>query len=753
MGKLSLKATVLLAMGVLVVSSCLLTAFIAAQRYSQSLEQALTRHAHNITQSLSGPIAEMVLINDIIGVQRLLDTQFDRDLSQGYALLQVQGRVYAHTLDQRVPDALLPSPVNTEEKNADPSYREVQGKTVPADITERTVTLPNGKRYHEIEWPLLDGHAGILRMGFSQHDIEMRISQLWKETAGLTFIILLLALIAGTFWLRRVGRPLGALSRALDSVGRGNLTTRVTVAGQNEVAVMARAFNSMSEKLEGTMLSMESQAAALQRSHRQLRLCNDIVTAFAALDGLEIMARRLPDYLSDIVPVPYCLLFLEHDRNCVVTAQGRACTPLFGRDDWEAALQLLEGRESIFTTSGLKEPLASPDVSACPAQTVFCIVHEHTLCGALIAGHSAKGMDEADLAALALVLNQIAGSISRALRYEKESRGQRLHDGVDNFNGLLGRSSRMRAIFQRIADVASSDATVLITGESGTGKELAARAIHKLSGRREKPFVVINCAAYPESLLESELFGYEKGAFTGALRQKPGRFEQADGGTVFLDEIGEISSVAQVRLLRVLQTRQFERVGGEETLTVNVRVLAATNRDLAAEVRKGQFREDLYYRLDVISLVMPSLRDRPGDLPLLARHFLENLAERTGRQPCTLSPAAIRLLMAYDWPGNVRELENMLEQCATLSRHGAITPADLPERMRNFNTPATSNRPSSISHSSAAQTLEDKEAAAIREALEHCAWSRKDAAARLGIGRTTLYSKMKRYGIRSPETA
>ncbi|SCM73048.1 sigma 54-interacting transcriptional regulator [Desulfovibrio sp. 86] len=754
MGKLSLKATVLLAMGVLVVSSCLLTAFIAAERYSQSLEQALTRHARSITQSLAGPIAEMVLINDIIGVQRLLDTQFDRDIEQGYALLEIQGRVYAHTFEHRMPDILLPPPVKTGEPHeapADAGMREEKG--VPAGVVERIVTLSNGRRYHEIAWPLLDGHAGVLRMGFSQRDIDMRISQLWKETAGLTFIILLLALIAGTLWLRRVGRPLAALSRALDSVGRGNLTTRVAVYGQNEVAVMARAFNSMSEKLEGTMLSMEAQAAALHRSHRQLRLCNDIVTAFAALDGLEIMARRLPDYLSDIAPVPYCLLFLEHDRNCVVTAQGRACTPLFGRDAWDSALQLLEGRENVFTTSGLKEPLASPEVSACPCQTVVCIVHEHVLCGALIAGHGPKGMDEADLAALALVLNQIAGSISRALRYEKESRGQRLHDGVDNFNGMLGRSSRMRAIFQRIADVASSDATVLITGESGTGKELAARAIHNLSGRREKPFVVINCAAYPESLLESELFGYEKGAFTGALRQKPGRFEQADGGTVFLDEIGEISPVAQVRLLRVLQTRQFERVGGEETLTVNVRVLAATNRDLAAEVRKGQFREDLYYRLDVISLVMPPLRDRPGDLPLLARHFLESLARRTGRQPCTLSPAAIRLLMAYDWPGNVRELENMLEQCATLSRHGAITPADLPERMRVFNVSGASGRPSSISHSAAAQTLEDKEATAIREALEHCAWSRKDAAARLGIGRTTLYSKMKRYGIRPPEAS
>lgn len=749
MKRLSLKATALLVMCVLVISSCLLTAFTAIRIFTPSLEDSLTRHARGIVQSLSGPVTEMVLINDMVGVQRLLDAQFERDASRGYALLELQGSVRAHSFDGAVPDVLRVSPAATSQTHGD--QPEPQGAA--SATTDRKVTLPGAGIFQEVALPLLDGHAGVLRMGFSQHDIERRIGQLWLEAAGLTAVILVVVLAVGVLWMWRLGRPLAALVEGIESLGSGNLNARVTVTGQGEVAALARAFNSMSERLEGSMLSREAQAAALQRSHRQLRLCNDIVTAFAALDGLEVMARQLLRHLSDMVAMPYCLLFLEHDRCSVMLAEGHACHILYGRDEWDAVLQLLEGHEGVFSTSGLKEPLVSAPVAASSCQTALCIMHEHVHCGALVLGHGAEGIDATDLAVLELVLQQIGGSIGRALRYEKEARGLRLHENEDSFCSMFGRSAAMRSIFRRIADIAPSDATVLISGESGTGKELVARAVHNLSPRKEKPFVVINCAAYPESLLESELFGYEKGAFTGAIRQKPGRFEQADGGTVFLDEIGEISPLAQVRLLRVLQTRQFERVGGERTLTVNVRVLAATNRDLAAEVKAGRFREDLYYRLDVISIITPPLRERPGDLPLLARHFLQRLAAARGVSPCTISPAAMRMLMEYGWPGNVRELENMLEQCATLCRRGAITPADLPERVcEGRGRPGSPGAPVASARRTPL-TLEDREAAAIREALEQCGWSRKQAAARLGIGRTTLYSKMKRYGIQAPGTA
>lgn len=741
MKHLSLKAMVLLTMGVLVVSSCLLTAFMAARLFTPSLEESLANHARSLAQSLSGPVTEMVLINDMVGVQRLLDSQFDRDSDRGYALLEVQGRIRAHSFEGAVPAALQPVPAGVG------NDAEVTAPPAPA---ERNVVRLGTGLFLEVALPLMDGHAGVLRMGFSKKEIERRIARLWLETAGLTAVILVFVLSVGVLWMRRLGRPLTALVQGIELVGDGNLNARVSVVGQGEVATLARAFNSMSERLEGSMLSLEAQTAALRRSHRQLRLCNEIVTDFAALDGLEVMARHLLHYLRDMVATPHCLLFLEHDRNSVMLAYGHACRVLDGREEWEAIQSLLEGQEGAFGVTGLKEPLVSAEVGGSPCQTVLCIMHDHAHCGALVVGHGSGKLDETDLAVLTLVLQQVSGSIGRALRYEKEARVGRLRETADVFCGMMGRSAVMHDIFRRIRDVAPSGATVLISGESGTGKELVARAIHSLSEQREKPFVVINCAAYPESLLESELFGYEKGAFTGAMRQKPGRFEQADGGTVFLDEIGEISPLAQVRLLRVLQTRQFERVGGEQTLTVNVRVLAATNRDLAAEVRAGRFREDLYYRLDVISIVTPPLRERSGDLPMLAHHFLTHLATAAGRVPCTVSPAAMRLMMDYDWPGNVRELENMLEQCATLCRHGAITPADLPERIRDGGK--TGNGAVSLSPLRRMPlTLEDREASAIREALELCGWSRKLAAARLGIGRTTLYTKMKRYGIQVPD--
>ncbi|HEY6099242.1 MAG TPA: sigma-54 dependent transcriptional regulator, partial [Anaeromyxobacter sp.] len=229
-------------------------------------------------------------------------------------------------------------------------------------------------------------------------------------------------------------------------------------------------------------------------------------------------------------------------------------------------------------------------------------------------------------------------------------------------HGLVGSSEPMRRVHEQIRKVAPTDATVLVLGESGTGKELVARAVHDGSPRKEKPFVSVSCAAIPEGLLESELFGHEKGAFTGAIRRKLGRFELAHEGTLFLDEVGEIPPSIQVKLLRVLQERKFERVGGEETVEVDVRVVSATNRDLAALVKAGRFREDLYYRLDVVPIALPPLRERPGDVEELARYFLGRTAPRLGRAVNGFAPEALELLRRHRWPGNVRELENVIEQ-------------------------------------------------------------------------------------------
>ncbi len=306
------------------------------------------------------------------------------------------------------------------------------------------------------------------------------------------------------------------------------------------------------------------------------------------------------------------------------------------------------------------------------------------------------------------------------------------------FCEIISRNRRMREIFEILPDVAESDSPVLVTGESGTGKELVARALHRLSRRAKKPLVVVNCGALPDTLLESELFGHVKGAFTDAKRDRKGRFELADGGTIFLDEIGDISAALQVRLLRVLQEGTFEPVGSSHTRKVDVRVIAATNKDLREEMEAGRFRSDLYYRLNVMEIHLPPLRERKEDIPLLAAHFIERFNRRRNRNVVGLSPDALELMLRYDWPGNIRELENAIEHAFILCRSGFITPVHLPPSLRGKGAGAGSPLPG---------TLAEMERNAIVIALEASGRNRKAAAQLLGIHPTTLWRKMKRYGI------
>jgi len=276
----------------------------------------------------------------------------------------------------------------------------------------------------------------------------------------------------------------------------------------------------------------------------------------------------------------------------------------------------------------------------------------------------------ANLIGQAVLLSRSVEAERRALKEERDSLRRHLK-GNHGFDNIIGHTERMRLVFDQARQVAKWSTTVLLRGESGTGKELIANAIHYNSPRARAPFVKLNCAALPDNLLESELFGHEKGAFTGATAQRKGRFEQADGGTLFLDEIGEITPAFQAKLLRVLQEGEFERVGGTRTLKVDVRVIAATNRNLEQEVKAGDFREDLYYRLNVMPIVMPALRERIEDVPDLARFLVEKLAKTQGRE-LTITDSALRVLMRYDWPGNVRELENCMERAAVMSESGTI---------------------------------------------------------------------------------
>ncbi|HHU3207813.1 TPA: sigma-54-dependent response regulator transcription factor ZraR [Escherichia coli] len=302
--------------------------------------------------------------------------------------------------------------------------------------------------------------------------------------------------------------------------------------------------------------------------------------------------------------------------------------------------------------------------------------------------------------------------------------------------GMVGKSPAMQHLLSEIALVAPSEATVLIHGDSGTGKELVARAIHASSARSEKPLVRLNCAALNESLLESELFGHEKGAFTGADKRREGRFVEADGGTLFLDEIGDISPMMQVRLLRAIQEREVQRVGSNQTISVDVRLIAATHRDLAAEVNAGRFRQDLYYRLNVVAIEVPSLRQRREDIPLLAGHFLQRFAERNRKAVKGFTPQAMDLLIHYDWPGNIRELENAVERAVVLLTGEYISERELPL--------AIASTPIPLGQSQDIQPLVEVEKEVILAALEKTGGNKTEAARQLGITRKTLLAKLSR---------
>jgi two-component system response regulator AtoC len=308
-----------------------------------------------------------------------------------------------------------------------------------------------------------------------------------------------------------------------------------------------------------------------------------------------------------------------------------------------------------------------------------------------------------------------------------------------NYPNIIGESAAIEKVFELVAKVAQTDSTVLIYGESGTGKELIASTIHYQSKRSKKPFIKVNCAAFPENLVESELFGYEKGAFTGAAQRKPGRFERADKGTIFLDEIGDLPSTVQIKLLRVLQDGSYERLGGTEALNVDVRVIAATNKNLAEQVKLGEFREDLYYRLNVIPVSMPALRERREDIPVLVDHFMDIYNCRFGKR-VRLNSDVIEDLMVYDFPGNVRELENIIERCVALSEDNTVTRDYLPSHIaREKKTPTPMITLTDVAA--------EAEKAHIMKTIKSTRGNKTRAAAILGISRKTLWEKVKNYNI------
>ncbi|MGM0403369.1 MAG: sigma-54 interaction domain-containing protein [Thermodesulfobacteriota bacterium] len=339
--------------------------------------------------------------------------------------------------------------------------------------------------------------------------------------------------------------------------------------------------------------------------------------------------------------------------------------------------------------------------------------------------------------------------ISQIIRQEREIQSLRQTFHLDDgYHGILGKTARMQGLFEMIENVAQSDAPVMITGESGTGKEMVARAVHDAGGRKDKPFIKVNCAALNESLLESELFGHVKGAFTGADRNRIGRFEAAHEGTVFLDEIGDIPHATQVKLLRVLEDKEIEKVGDHYTIPVNVRIITATNRKLEEMVQQGRFREDLFFRINVFPIQCPPLAERIEDVPMLVQHFIRLNGGNSEKRILGITPEALDKLTAYPWPGNIRELRNTIEYAFVLCAGGSIDVGHLPGKISRKIVPPSDASPATVFHGD--DSDDDAQRKQFIRSLEQCGWNQSKTARMLGISRVTVWKWMKKYGIQRP---
>ena len=447
--------------------------------------------------------------------------------------------------------------------------------------------------------------------------------------------------------------------------------------------------------------------------------------------GTEGIAQHLLACVFEAIPAARgAVLLFDHGRDDPAFAWCRDRDGIPQAAPVDSAMVAQVRREGIaaLAGSGLAAPIRSQDA-------ILGVIY-------LEANGPRAAFDEAHLQLAGAIGGILGAPFENARRLEwLESENRRLQEAVDIEHDMVGGGPRMREIFQFVSKAAPTDSTVLIRGESGTGKELVARAMHRNSPRAGQRFVAINCAALTETLLESELFGHEKGAFTGAIVKKKGKLEMADRGTLFLDEVGELPPAFQSKLLRVLQEREFERVGGTQPIRVDVRILAATNRDLESAVNAGSFRKDLYYRLNVVSLEMPPLRERREDIPMLARYFAAKHGKRVTRKLSGLSPEALSRLEAYDWPGNVRELENAIERAVVLGTTELIIPEDLPEAV--LDAPAAAGAIGSYY-----QTVREEKKHAILAALDRSGGNYTEAAKLLGVHPNYLHRLVRNLDLR-----
>jgi len=485
---------------------------------------------------------------------------------------------------------------------------------------------------------------------------------------------------------------------------------------------------------------------------RNLNALLKISRVLHAIRGLEELQAQLLDLIFEVVPAGRGAILLAEgtgqEFNCLYARTRQAGQPQLVRVSRTIALQVMKENVAIL---GLDVPSGKlrdvESLAASEVRSLLCVpltVFQRSIgCIYLDSTNATNRFHEDHLQLLAAIAGISAVALDNARRLQwLEQENQRLTTEVRQEQSLVGEGARMKEIFQFLTRVAPTESTVLLEGESGTGKELAARALHRNSHRGNKPFVAINCAAIPESLLESDLFGHERGAFTGAAVQKKGRLEVADGGVVFLDEIGELAPALQVKLLRVLQEREFERVGGTHTIKVDIRLIAATNRDLNEAVRTGEFRQDLYYRLAVVRLTMPPLREHREDIPMLTRHFVQKYAKRSKVKPKAVSREAMAALVNYEWPGNVRELENAIERALVMGSSDVVLLEDLPESLLEQESPAEMHE--GKYHAS----LKELKKQLILDAVEQTGGNYVEAAAILGVHPNYLHRLIRNLGIK-----
>ena len=725
----SLRSKLVISVSALVIGSGLVISLLETNRFSKSLHEFAISQGKYLSQGLALEATNLILINDLIALQTLLNNHLLGHPLLSYIFVVKEDQILAHTFSEGFPRDLLN--INTTKNNETGNFKRI--------------STNEGENYIDIAWPIFSGKAGVLRLGLTEKHYHSQVLKLWIEMTSLTLGILFLALSISFLFIKRITRPLSALAEAAENMDERNLELRLEPAGRDEVGRLTTAINRMLDRIREYTQRLEKNAQEVDRAHQQTKNSFEIIKKIWEQDSLEDVCRYLIWKFQKIVACEELVLYIFGSNKETLFAFFDSEIKTFRRQEFEAILPLLAQldditfiKKSAFDTGLVPNPFQSTGHVA-----TFPIHHENQILGALLIPCPGNcKCDQQELGIVNLVLNHSARAIKHAVAQEEEMLNLRSRiETTTEYCGIVGKDPKMQTIYKLIEDIAPSDTSVLIQGESGTGKELIARALHLKSLRREKPFVVINCSAYPSTLLESELFGHEKGAFTGAVRQKAGRFEQAHQGTVFLDEIGEIPPSAQIKLLRVLQTQKFERVGGEHTLTVDVRILAATNKDLLQEVKNGHFREDLYYRLNVIPIQLPPLSKRRNDIPLQARFFMERYATEQGKNIKEFSSEAMRLLLDYRWPGNVRELENSIEHAVVLAKGNQIEVSDLP--------PTLHYAPSAAA-TSTTNTMMENEAKLLKEALDECGWNKKQAAQQLGISRNTLYRKLRKYQIKPP---